>query len=527
MIALTFALLCSAAAVDDAAHIDTLVVCPRAYVESLRPWWTHRMGQGRRVAISTDTRSPQHIRGVIRRTARGGKLTHILLVGDDHPDRRLDERLQRTTLPAQRIKATVNVQFGSEAHIGTDNWYADLDDDQVPDVAIGRLTADSPEELAVMVKKILDYQTCRDQGTWRRQINFVAGVGGFGVVADSVIDMATKKLITAGIPAAYNTSMTYATLNSPYCPDPRRLPETLLDRHNEGCLFWVYIGHGQRRWLDYMRIGDEQFRIFDVRDVPKMNSRTGSPIAVMLACYAGAFDEKDDCLAEEMLRTPGAPVAVICGSRVTMPYANAVLGYTLLEECFQCQHETVGEVLLHAKRKSVATEKLSASRRLLDTVARTLSPTAELLADERTEHLHLYNLLGDPLLQLPRPVALRVEAPKVAEATGKIEITGHSDVAGKCVVELVCRRDRLTFRPPARAKSGDEAFARLDDIYQRANNQRWTTQSLDIAAGEFGTTIHIPGECHGPCHVRVFVEGEESFALGAADVYVRRVEEGE
>ena len=162
----------------------------------------------------------------------------MVIVGDDHPDRAKDEALQARTVPAALIDAKVNVRWGSEPKIATDNWYADLDDDLSPDVAIGRLTADTPEELAVMVAKIIAYENSTDYTPWRRRVNFIAGVGGFGMLADSVIDIATKKLITGQIPAGYQTSMTYASLTSPYCPDPRRLPETAVARHNEGCLFW-------------------------------------------------------------------------------------------------------------------------------------------------------------------------------------------------------------------------------------------------------------------------------------------------
>ena len=44
-----------------------------------------------------------------------------------------------------------------------------------------------------------------------------------------------------------------------------------------------------------------------------------------------------------MLATPGAPVAVICGSRVTMPYAMAVLGTELLGQVFENRSETLGQ----------------------------------------------------------------------------------------------------------------------------------------------------------------------------------------
>ena len=76
-----------------------------------------------------------------------------------------------------------------------------------------------------------------------------------------------------------------------------------------------------------------------------------APIAVFLACYTGAFDEADDCMSERMLAQPTGPVAVICGTRVTMPYANAVLGHAMLEECFAREPATLGVNVLYERSR--------------------------------------------------------------------------------------------------------------------------------------------------------------------------------
>ena len=55
----------------------------------------------------------------------------------------------------------------------------------------------------------------------------------------------------------------------------------------------------------------------------------------MLACYTAAFDQPQDCLAEELLKTEGGPVAVYGGSRVTMPYAMGVMGTAMMDEYFK------------------------------------------------------------------------------------------------------------------------------------------------------------------------------------------------
>ena len=144
----------------------------------------------------------------------------------------------------------MNVQYGSDPEIATDNWYADLDDDRVPELAVGRLPCDSAAELSCLVQRIIDYETSRDFGPWRRQVHFVAGLGGFGAMADAVLEAAAKSLIGDGIPSAYATTMTYGSWQSPYCPDPRQFQQVTIERFNEGSLFWVYMGHGELRAVD-------------------------------------------------------------------------------------------------------------------------------------------------------------------------------------------------------------------------------------------------------------------------------------
>ena len=51
---------------------------------------------------------------------------------------------------------------------------------------------------------------------------------------------------------------------------------------------------------------------------------------MFLSCYAGAIDARRTCLAAEMLRAPGGPVAVVAASRVTMPYATTLLTLGLM-----------------------------------------------------------------------------------------------------------------------------------------------------------------------------------------------------
>jgi hypothetical protein len=193
---------------------DTVVVTAPSFLDALRPWIEHRQAQGHRLAIVDRRESSDQVRDEIRRIAGQGGLRYILLVGDVPTD----AGQQGGGVPTHQAAAKVNIRFGADPQIATDNWYADLDDDQLPDVSIGRLTADSPAALSQMVAKILAYETSRVGGSWQRQLNVIAGVGGFSPLVDTVIESATQKLLNEQIPAAKGacSGSIWATASGPF-----------------------------------------------------------------------------------------------------------------------------------------------------------------------------------------------------------------------------------------------------------------------------------------------------------------------
>jgi hypothetical protein len=498
--------------------VDAVVVAPPELLPALKPLIDHRERLGHRLAYVTSGGNAAALREAIGQIAEQGSLKYVLLVGD-----------VGRGAPAHRVPAVVNVQWGSEREIGSDNGYGDLDGDSVPDVAVGRLAVDSPAELAGIVNKILAYERSADFGAWRQRINIVAGVGGFSPLVDTVIETATSRLLMSGIPAEYDTRMTYGSWRSPYCPDPRLFHAATVERHNEGCLFWVYVGHGQARELDRVSIPGERFHIFDVDDCRKLHARSGAPIALLLACYAGAFDQPLDCLGEEMLKARGGPVAVYAGSRVTMPYGMGVMGTCLMSEYFRHEHRTLGEAILAAKRRTMRPiddpeSPASLNRVLLEGAAAVMSPDKSQLEAERREHLHLFNLLGDPMLRLAYPQQVVLSAPSELAAGQRVRIEGRSKVAGAAVLELVCRRDGHKQPPPVRDRYDptDKALAAFQPIYEQTLDRCWGRWSMNVPAGVFATEIEVPRQATGHCHLRLLVGNHVAHAAGTTSVMVEQ-----
>jgi len=509
--------------------LDTVVVCPAEFRQAMKPWFELRTSQGHRIGVLSNLGSAEEIRGQILRLVQGGQLRFVLLVGGADPTMYQDAVVRGRSVPMHYARARVNVKWGSTPTIPTDNWYVqtdkDSDENPVPAVAIGRLPAESPEELAAIVKKIVAYERSTDFGPWRQRMNFVAGVGNFGPLADTVLESAARMFLTQNIPAEYRVSMTYSNWRSPYCPDPRRFHEAAMERLDEGALFWVYIGHSAIAETARMEVPGGDYPILEAADASVLRGGAGRPIAMFLSCYAGALDARGRCLASALLVSPGGPVAVLAGTRVTMPYALTVMATNLTDECFRGRSATLGEALLHAKQNMLKDPgKDDARRAMLDSIAATIGPADKELAAERAEHVLMFNLIGDPLLSLRLPKPMEVHVTKSVPAGGSLQIEGDSPIDGLATVELVLRRDRIRGSWPSRSvyPANDAELASLDEVYRRANDRRVRSVELAIRAGRFHVRIDIPAETAGECHVCVFVAGKSDMAIGSAAVDVVR-----
>lgn len=536
-------------AADDSAlghpqSVDTVVVRPAAWAGALGPWKAYRQAQGHRIAEVDASPDAQVIRSAIARLAEAqtDPIRYVLLAGDVSAS-------ASQTIPACYYDSTAMSQFGGDAKLASDNPYADLDGDDYPDLAIGRIPADSAEQLQQVLARVMAFEQQRDFSAWRRDVHVVAGVGGFGAVADSVIEMTTRRFLADRIPGWSNLSMTQASVDSHYCPDPWRFSEACVGRLNQGGMFWVYIGHGHVKTLDYVRAGDDWLPILTHDHVPTVDVGSRPPIAVFLACYTGAFDAVEECLAEELMLSPSGPIAALAASRVSGPYGLAMLSDGLLSSCFDDQVGTLGEVVLRAKQQLLqssaqantapshvlantapgpvpaSTTPRAMQLQMIDAIASAMSPADYDLAAERREHVWQMNLLGDPLLRLCHPGPLTLQVAERAAAGETLHIAGHSDVPGKLLVELVLRRDQVRKELDSLAVDLLSQVGR-DGFQQRyrAANQRIVIQRDQplAAAGDFSIELAIPAELpRGKYAVRAFLAGQATCRAGYCELNIR------
>ena len=388
---------------------DTLVVCPGEFRPALVEWEEFRRAQGHELAIVDVPASAAQLNATIRRANRAGLLKYLVLIGDEPSAQDSWVRAAQITVPTNYVPGKVNIRWGPEKEIASDTPYGDLDGDGVPDVAVGRIPAHSSAELSAVVRKVIRYEQLTDHGPWEKSLDIVSGAGGFGAVTDAIVEAAGRQVIQQTVPPEYEVRHIFAASASTDGAEKIEFVSRARGGLNGGGLAWIYVGHGLPTELVHAPSAKGTKSILSTRDVPQLHCGPHNPLAVLVACYTGAMDAPDGCLAEELLLAEEGPVAVIAATRVTMPYGNTIMGCELLRACFQDRPVTVGDILRLAQRRVLAPSQKKDPRikdqlrATLDGMAELLSPPQVDLAAERREHVLMYQMIGDPLLRLHLP----------------------------------------------------------------------------------------------------------------------------
>ena len=509
-------------------NIDTLVFCPPPFQPALKPWLDYRRQQGHRIRVLTPSATAVELKQQIASVAADHKLAHLVLIGDAY-DRNADPKL---LVPTEYVLSRATFKMGAEPDIATDNPFADLNGDGVPDITVGRIPVDSANELSQFIKRVITYESGAEQKTdsqWQTRLNLVAGVGGFGKLADQLIEQIAKKVITEMVPDSMQTSMTYGSWNSPYCPAPDRFSASAIERFNEGCLFWVYLGHGDRCRLDQVHMPDDSHTILDQSKIQTVNCRAGNPIAVFLACYTNAFDGDRDCLGELMLKQDNGPIATIGGSRVTMPAGMALLSMAMLDEYFDGSAKTLGEVILKAKRElNNGEQEFNGYRELIESLSATMLP-GQAFEDECTDHIQLMQLLGDPLLRVKRPQRINLAAPSTATSGDKISVTGDvvdsaSKISGAIQLRVSYQRDRIKHRFKRRRTfaSTPVESAKFQIAYDQARDLVCVEQTVAMVDGNFKAEVVLPEDVHGNCVITCTSTDGDVVLAGSAKIKIEK-----
>ncbi|MCA9129111.1 MAG: hypothetical protein KDB22_18615 [Planctomycetales bacterium] len=155
-----------------AAEADYLIITPDRFVDEIKPLalWKHQKGFKTYVATLSQVGTTEAaIKSFIKNAFDEDSTTnfYVLLVGD-HEE-----------LPAAKTGKHDYLKPGDKWGYETDQFFSDhlyslMDDDEVPDIYIGRFSGDTKEEIKAMVTKTLSYDLKPPTGDWYRNA-LVAG----------------------------------------------------------------------------------------------------------------------------------------------------------------------------------------------------------------------------------------------------------------------------------------------------------------------------------------------------------------
>lgn len=499
---------------------DVVVVCPASLKSSLDEWIRRRTGEGLTVRVLEPAAASQTTRRRIGDAAEIGRTRYVVLVGDS---KLTPEGLPATPhayVPTIYANADATARWQPTPQLPGDHLYGDFDNDLVIDAAVGRLPVSTLTEASGLLRRIAAYEDSRDFGSWRSRVDLVAGLGGFGALVDGAIETVASGMISGSLPGSVRTRVTHAGPSSPFCPGPDCFTETVLANYSAGCRFWVYAGHGDVCELDRVPAHAGGRPVLCVNDLHHLNRPADSaPIALLLACYTGAIDATEDCLAKQMLLSQGGPIAVLAGSRVTMPYGNAATAMALIHSVYERKPERLGDAWIGALAEmampSPGEPELQARRGVIDGLATLLGGSR--IDAERRDHMQLYNWLGDPTLRLTHPREITFRSPERAAAGETLGIAGDAPLAGVMTIEL---HRRLSTTPFAPQQDGDRLTS--GDRYRMANDTRLAQQRIEIAKpGPWNAQFTLPSDGSGPSILVVHLEGETGYASGSQPIWIR------
>ena len=389
----------------------------------------------------------------------------------------------------------------------TDAPYADLDEDGLPEISLGRVPAKTPSEALLVLEKTRRYESGTPPwpqdnlgqpgihgtpGTPHSRILLFASEGYFGAVLDALLEKVGFEMVRT-VPDRWHITFIHARKRSPYALPPSRYNQVLTQELNRGAFLSVYLGHGYPEALEKIRWSKEdQGPILDLSTLPRIRCGSRCPVMVLVACHTGR-PLGGGGLAERIVLQPEAPPAVVASTEVSHPYPNALIVSGLNQQLLWLKTPTLGE----AFRKS-----LHGLRRAHSPVEEKVEALAALIWKEdkrkemREEHLRLYSLYGDPALRLHYSRGhLQLDVLGKSFKPGETlsvcaQIKGP--VAGTVKVTLETPREKMAHRLSPWTDETPERDDLILENWRRANDKTIKTEYIQYTKGRLSFYFRLP-----------------------------------
>ncbi len=353
---------------QNAEGADYIAITHPDFAAALQPLIDFRREQGLRVTVAAiqdvyDTFSggmvdPAAIRDYMRYASDNWPAPaprFLLLVGDASYD-------YGGFLPdgTPNLVPTYLLQTHFVGETASDNWFVSLDDeDDRPDMAVGRIPAQTAEQVTAVVAKTLAYEQNADTAGWANRALFVADdkQDSFQQISD---DLAANYL-----PADYQVEKIYLGQSD----DPNT---AVIEQLDQGVGVLTYVGHGSMNvWA--------QEKILSTDDAGALRN-DALPFMMTMTCLVGYFHHPQAISMGEALlfNQNGGVVGALVPTSESLATDQSELASSIYTHLFG-DAGTVGEAIMLGK------QDLSAERDLMQDLIET------------------FTLLGDPALRLQRP----------------------------------------------------------------------------------------------------------------------------
>ncbi|MBK8283442.1 MAG: hypothetical protein IPK97_00410 [Ahniella sp.] len=329
-------IIASAATAASAPNADFLVIAHPSLIGAAADYVALQTSRGFRVAlVGTDAIYAAHsdfeasanaISAFIRAAHAQSPLKFVTLVGADSYDYRNYLGLGSVSfVPTHYVKTSAYI-----AQTPSDALYADVDGNEVPDLAIGRIPARTPEEMLRMTRKI------RLLGERRLdEALFVAGADNSGAkrFGGLSLDFAT------GLPPQTRTEL--VQLDEYPRNDVR---QAVLDGFNRGTALIAYTGHTAPGLWDFSGL------LF-AQDAAQMTNGGAPSLVTQWGCWNSYFvDPYAQGLSHNLLAAEGGAGTIYGATTLTEDASHTLLGQ-LFFEAIGAGASTLGEAELIAKRR--------------------------------------------------------------------------------------------------------------------------------------------------------------------------------
>uniref|UniRef100_A0A7C6EDH3 T9SS type A sorting domain-containing protein n=1 Tax=candidate division WOR-3 bacterium TaxID=2052148 RepID=A0A7C6EDH3_UNCW3 len=236
-------------------------------------------------------------------------------------------------LPAYEQGFDFDPDVYSQAALAIDVYYARLDDDQIPDMILGRVTARTTIEVQRFFQKVKEYDA-KPFGFWNTRLLLLADDEWKGrdkpddgmiwthiIDCDAIAGIFQNRLEPVKI---YLTEYPFAPGNEYAKPQARA---SFIQALNQGALLLAYFGHGAGWQLAH----EKAFYVEE--DVVKVQNERRNPFAFFGSCGVGRFeDTRFQAIAEELVREDDGCIGTVGATKATssgtnLYFASAMFGY--------------------------------------------------------------------------------------------------------------------------------------------------------------------------------------------------------